>query len=363
MTDPSVSTAGSFRVRARRLGHALSPEGERHGHHGRQRLGDGRHGQAHRGQEHQLDRLPAGDPGHEDDGADDEGCGSETLAERREPALEWRGASIMGLEQVGDPSQGRRHARRHDDPGTPPVGHRGALEGHVPLIGHERVRDVGKGRDDLGGGLRLAGQRSLVDSEGGRFGEPHVGRNDVAGLETDDITGHQLAGRNLCNLTTPHDASGRARHLLERGHRLLGAVVLDEPDHAVEQHDGENDEGVLEVADERCDDRRDHEHDDHRVRELLDEQAPGRLAPALDQLVRSEPGQSLGGVGHSQSQRRIGGQRRGDGRPIDRPRTGRRRGLIAGGSGHAADLCRRSAVMSGLQPCARNEDVRQWMCD
>ena len=73
LTEPSVSTAGRRRTSARRCGHAPRAEGQRDGDDGRQALGDGGDGEAHRDEEHLLgDPRRAATPAGEDEGADDE---------------------------------------------------------------------------------------------------------------------------------------------------------------------------------------------------------------------------------------------------------------------------------------------------
>ena len=56
--------------------------------------------------------------------------------------------------------------------------------------------------DDLGDRRALAGEPGLLDLERRRHQDPAVGRDLVAGLEADDVAGHQLLGRDL-------DAAGR----------------------------------------------------------------------------------------------------------------------------------------------------------
>ena len=127
---------------------------------------------------------------------------------------------------------------------------------------------------------------SLIRSDW-RLDEAQVGRDDVAGVEPDDVTGHELRRRDDRRLAAADDPGRRARHPLERVHRLLGPVLLDEADDPVEDDDGEDDDRVLQVADRRRDDRRPDEDEDHRVRELLGQEAPGRLQRPGAELVRA----------------------------------------------------------------------------
>ena len=124
------------------LGHAVGSQGEGDGHHGRKAFGDRSHGKAHRGEEHQLEGFAACDARGEHDAAHDQRGPGQPLAEHGQPALEWRRAGGVLLEQIGDPPQRRRHAGPGDDARTPAIGDRRPLEGHVPLVGQQRIRDV-----------------------------------------------------------------------------------------------------------------------------------------------------------------------------------------------------------------------------
>ena len=154
--------------------------------------------------------------------------------------------------------------------------------------------DVREGRRDLGDGLRFACQGRLVDTHGRRLQEAQVGRDDVALFEEQDVAGHDLASRHEPHLAVAHDTSLRAGHPLEGVHGLLGAVLLDEADDAVEDDDGQDDQGVLGLADEGRDDGGHQEHDDHGARELVEQQPPGGSLLLLDEFVGPEALETLG---------------------------------------------------------------------
>ena len=87
--------------------------------------------------------------------------------------------------------------------------------------------------------------------------EPQVGGDDVAGLEQHDVARHELGGRHGMTLASIADhARLQRRELLQRPQRLLGAVLLEEAERRVQHHDGEDGDGVLDLADEARDDAR-----------------------------------------------------------------------------------------------------------
>ena len=116
-----------------------------------------------------------------------------------------------------------------------------------------------------------------------------------------------------------NDARRWAGHAFERVHRLLRPVFLDEPDDPVERDDDQDDGGVLEVADGRGDRGGTEQDQDHRVGELLGQQAPGGLGGALLELVRPVRDQTTPSLVGIEAQVRIGAEGGDDLRSVDRP--------------------------------------------
>ena len=182
---------------------------------------------------------------------------------------------------------------------------------------------------DLAGGFRFARQGGLVDPEGSSLDQAHVGGHDVPRIEAHEVARHELGRRDDGRLTGTHDAGRRAGHPLQRVHRLLRPVFLDEPDDPVERDDDQDDGGVLEVADRRRDRGRAEEDEDHRVGELLGQEAPGGLAGARLQLVRPVRDQATPGFVGVEATIHIGAEGGDDFREL-RPPTGPGRGPSRG---------------------------------
>ncbi len=85
----------------------------------------------------------------------------------------------------------------------------------------------------------------------------------------------------------PDDRRQGGGHLLERLHRLFGAVFLGEPEHGVEHHDHDDGDGVRRFAEHAGEHGRSHQHDDHEVLELVEEHREHRALAPLDQFVRA----------------------------------------------------------------------------
>ena len=106
--------------------------------------------------------------------------------------------------------------------------------------------------------------------------------------------------RHLSHLACAPDAHQGHRQLLQRGHRLLRAILLDEAQDRVEHDDRQDRDGILDIADDRRDDRGDDQDQHQRAGELLQENAPGGSAAAFHKLVRSVAAQPRGGLSGAQ---------------------------------------------------------------
>jgi hypothetical protein len=95
---------------------------------------------------------------------------------------------------------------------------------------------------------RLARERRLIDAQRMRLDQAPVGRYPRAGAEHHKVAGHQLARGDLLRRPAAHDAHHRRRHRLQRGHGLLGTVVLAEPDPRIQRDDHEDHDRLRDVA-------------------------------------------------------------------------------------------------------------------
>ena len=210
----------------------------------------------------------------------------EPLAEVREAALQRRLALGRRLDERRDAAQFGRHARGHDDAATAPVGDHRALVGHVGAVAQRGI--AGPERQHLlVHGEGLAGQRGLLHLEARGLDEAQVGGHDVPGLQQHQVAGHQVARRDVQDLSFAQDARVRRAQAAKRRHGAFGAVLLDEPDDGVQDHDDHDGDGVLRLAHRAGDHRGRQEHQDHEVGELPGEHQPGRAALAFGELVRS----------------------------------------------------------------------------
>jgi len=137
-----------------------------------------------------------------------------------------------------------------------------------------RSREPARPQDGLSlflHGLRLAGESGLLNAQVGGARNPTVRRNDIAGLEEDDISRDQVARGHLPDTTVPSDAHGRRSQTLERRHRSLGSVLLGVAENGVEDDDRQDDSGVENVAEEDRYCRRRDENEGQTPGQLLDE--------------------------------------------------------------------------------------------
>ena len=96
--------------------------------------------------------------------------------------------------------------------------------------------------DLLGHRHALAGQRRLVDLERRRGHDPTVGRDEVAGLDVDDVARDQVLHRELDEDAVAADLRLDDHHLLERGDARVGLAFLAEAHRGVEERQADQDD-------------------------------------------------------------------------------------------------------------------------
>ena len=178
-----------------------------------------------------------------------------------------------------------------------------------------------------GHGLRLPGEDRLVQREPVRLVENAVRDELVAGLDSDQVAGHDLFHLDRAGVAFPHDRRVGRDEGCEPVERLLRAPLLEDPDSGVRNEDPDE-ERVLPVAEreredaerdeDEVEDREDVRPDDARHRparrrrldwaSFLDQ--PGRfgLGKALERPTRRRWDPRLG---HERHASKAGGRARG----------------------------------------------------
>jgi hypothetical protein len=129
------------------------------------------------------------------------------------------------------------------------------------------------------------------------FQEARVRRHHVAGLQEQHVARHHLGGGDEHRSPVAPDAGARRAHRAEREERSLGAVLLEEADHRVQDHDRRDGDGVRALAQDDGDAAGSEEEPDHRPLELLGDENPGRGPFLAGQLVGPVLRQASGGFG------------------------------------------------------------------
>ena len=270
------------------LHHAARAQCQCHRYHGRQRFRDRRHREADGGQQHQHHRFATHDADAEHHAAQHEHGGGDDAAEAGQAFLQRRARVLFGMQQTGDFPEFGLHASRHDDTARASVGQDGSLVGHVQTIAERQIGFVQWTRVFFHW-LRFAGECGLVDLENVGLCQAQVRRHDVTGFEQHDVPGYQRGGGQGMDLAVAdHPGTGRGKKL-QRRHRALGAVFLDEPDCRVQHHDRQDHDRVGQVADQPGNQGGGNEYQDHEVGELGGEHAQRSAPPALANLVRAVP--------------------------------------------------------------------------
>ena len=208
-------------------------------------------------------------------------------------------------QQRGDVADLRGHARRGDQQRAGAARHGRVLERHVGAVA-ERDLLVGERDHVLADRGALAGQRGFLRLHRGGPQQPAVGGHDVAGLQLDDVAGHQVVRGDLHQRAVPPDPGLRFLHRGQRVDALAREHLLAGADDDVDHHQEADDEGRRPLPDGRAHRRDGDQHDVHRVPQLLEDHRPHGRCRLRGQGVGAVPlpaggdlggGQAGGGVG------------------------------------------------------------------
>jgi hypothetical protein len=205
----------------------------------------------------------------EDDRRDDDDGHGEGPAEGVDLAQQ-RGAQGLDLgDHRADAPNLRMDAGGHDHPAQLALGDQGARVGHALAVAQDCIpadrvwtlaHRFGLARE---GGLLDLGASSLQDA--------HVRGNAVAGLEQDDVPGHEFPGGQFRFLAVPEDYGGRREHAPDGLHGLFRLAFLNEPDQGVDQDDGQDDAHVHPLVEHGREDGGHQQDVDEHVVELAQE--------------------------------------------------------------------------------------------
>ena len=266
------------------LGHAAHANGQRDGQDGRQALRDRRDGDPDDDHEGFVGAITARQVrervhGRRDQHDDDGQLPREAIhlpEQRRFELLDFAEHRADAAELGRRPGTDRdAHALSGRDQ-RPRECHRGAIA-QRGLWGDRGDRFVD--------GDGLAGEHRFLDAEIAQLDQPQVGGHAIAGLEDHEIAGHDVLGRDRDAPPVPQHGSAWVDHAANRRECLLGAPLLDEPDHRVQHHDAQDHHGIDAVAEPRGHHRGCQQHVDQQVVELEQEPfqraAPGGLRQAI----------------------------------------------------------------------------------
>jgi hypothetical protein len=274
-------------------------DGQGHRHHRRQPLGNGSHGQGDGCHDGLHQRIAAQNTEHENQAHNNAGDEGQALAQRIELHLQRSGAFLRRVQQAADAAHLGAHAGGGHNQFQAATCNDGVHEHHVDAFGQRML--AGRQRPGvLAYGMGFAGQRRLGHFGVVRHQHAAIGGNPVARLEQHEVARHQFLGGNFQNPSAaPHPGVLR-QHLLQRGQRRLGAVLLIEAQRGVEHHHDQDHHRVLEVADRRRQHDGAEQHHHQHVFELVEKLEPRRARLFLGELVGAVTGQPL--------RRLVGGQ-------------------------------------------------------
>ena len=228
-------------------------------HHRRKSLGNGGNGEAdgyHKHVDNALEYqrgIAARESGAlheqrecEDENADSKHKEGERLRESRKLFLE-RGLSVLRLcYGVGYLAHLGIHARVGDNGLAASVDNGAAHIRHVLSVAQRNIAAVARAEngDNFAHGHALARQRSLLYFKAGALEYAAVRGNSVARLEHNNVADGQLLALDGHDFALAYDLGGRRAHLLKRLDSLFRLALLQDAEHGVYEHNGEDYHGV-----------------------------------------------------------------------------------------------------------------------
>ena len=117
------------------------------------------------------------------------------------------------------------------------------------------------------------------------FQQAHIRRQTIAGVDQDNIAGHQLHRRNLHNAArTAHQRLGH-HHAENAAQRLLGLAFLEKTDQRIDQHHRPDHQRINVIADQQRHQAGHHQHIQQHIVELIEQPTPGWSRWRIGQTV------------------------------------------------------------------------------
>ena len=188
---------------------------------------------------------------------------------------------------------------RHHQPARGALGDQRARPQHRAPVAKRRI-----GGDRIHGLFHrhgLAGQDRLLRGQPPRLDHPQVGGHLVARLQQHDVAGHQVGPVHRHAPPVAQHGGARGEHAPDRRHRRLGLALLEEADHRIGQHHGQDHAGIDPVLQGPRHHGGAQQDIDQHVVELRQKPQQRPARPRLGQPVRPVFGQPPRGLGGGQA--------------------------------------------------------------
>ncbi len=245
-----------------------------------------------------------------------DGDGDQKISDRKHRLL-GVAHGTRACHQLGGTAEERRAAGRDDDPG------------HLALL--DDAPAIGFVAGFLGDRERFAGQGRLIDGRVSARDEPHVGGDDRAQPDLDDIARHEGGRVDRRPRAGAQDRRFGGQPFFQRGQRVGGLEVLPHAECGIEDQQREDDGEVEPVSEHGGNERRGFDHEGDR---------PHEVARALGEHALVMRGQGIGPVAGEPRRRFSGAQSRGRGHAQLREHV-RDRHPFEGGRFSGGGFCRR----------------------
>ncbi len=134
---------------------------------------------------------------------------------------------------------------------------------------------------------RFAGQGRFIGGEAGCFDEAAVCRDEITGLNQDQISGDQLPGRQLEQIALPDHLGCRCAQGFQGSKGSFCFIFLNHTQDGIEQDHGQDHDGIGSLPDRQGDHRGSDQQQDQKFLELVKKHPPKGHPFLLVELVQA----------------------------------------------------------------------------
>ena len=269
----------------------LHTNSQHNGRNNLQAFGNGCHGKAHGHHKHFQPIVSVEDAYRKYKGANSERYKTENLAQLLQTFPHWGFGLRCILKHMGNFSHFGVHTGSHNHAFAAAVGDHAGGETHIGAVAQGNVGSI-QHIVMFFHRHRFAREGRFLNFKVYGLNKPHIGRNNVAGVQHHNIAGNHIGGNDFGYLAIAHHFGVGRTHFVERIQRRLRLQLLHHSNDGVNDENGKNHIRFYQTfpfhhANNTRNTGGNQQNNDHAAFELLQENSDGRFLFFRCELVMS----------------------------------------------------------------------------